>query len=506
VSSLALISCGGARIPLEESGQARRQGSTLTWIFQGDFLYWAISRLFERQFLTLMGVPRAVAAGLSPEQRGAIWHFIDEMNPVSLRQAGVVFDHTREVPGPRISGIRVPTLVIHAQDDTLQPYCNAEFFSSAIPGARLLNFQTGDTSPPSSRWRRFAQTSESICLTMRQISTPLSRRESEAKHDRCEASAARLVHSHQKSQQGAGMRALFGRIRGGNRQMKKETRNLILFFVATFVWTWACYTPIAIGHHSPYEMPWTLLLIGGGMGPSLVGVAMVLLTFEKERRRDFWRRSFSWRRIRLPWWGVILVTFPLLFAVSIALDLALGGATPGMSEFKSLLANPATLPLTVFISFLSGPWSEEFGWRGYALDPLLKRLGIIGGSCVLGLVWGVWHLPLYFMAGTWHAEMGFGLSGFWTFLVWSIGLSLLITWVYLHTNRSILAALLLHFTANFTSQLVVPYSDRVDVTRSLLVLAIGGAVCVLATRKTIQAEPRVIPGGVPTRLPEPARK
>jgi uncharacterized protein len=110
------------------------------------------------------------------------------------------------------------------------------------------------------------------------------------------------------------------------------------------------------------------------------------------------------------------------------------------------------------------------------------------------------------MAGTWRAQMGFGLSGFWTFLVWSIGLSLLITWVYLHTNRSILAALLLHFTANFTSQLVVPYSDRVDVTRSLLMLAIGLAVCVLATRKTIQAEPRVIPGRVPTRLAEPVRK
>jgi uncharacterized protein len=303
----------------------------------------------------------------------------------------------------------------------------------------------------------------------------------------------RLVHSHPKSQYGAGMRALFGRTSGGNGQMKKETRNLILFFVATFVWTWACYAPIAIGHHGPYEMPWTLLLICRGMGPSLVGAAMVLLTFEKERRRDFWRRSFSLRRIRLPWWGVILVTFPLLFAVSIALDLALGGTTP------------ATIPLMVFISFLSGPWSEEFGWRGYALGPLLKRLGTIPGSCVLGLVWGVWHLPLYFMAGTWHAQMGFGLGGFWTFLVWSIGLSLLITWVYLHTNRSILAALLLHFTANFTSQLVVPYSDRVDVTRSLL-LAIGLAVCVLVTRKSPMAGPRVIAGRVSQELYETARK
>lgn len=288
--------------------------------------------------------------------------------------------------------------------------------------------------------------------------------------------------------------------------MKKETRNLILFFVATFTWTWAFYAPIAIGHHSPYEMPWAILLIYGGMGPSLIGVAVVLLTLEKERQRDFWRRSFSFRRIRLPWWAVILVTFPLLFAVSIAADLALGGAIPGMSELKSLLANPATVPLTVFISFLSGPWSEEFGWRGYALDPILKRLGIIQGSCVLGLVWGVLHLPLYFMAGTWHAQMGFGLSGFWTFLAYSTGVTLLITWVYLNTTRSILAALLLHFTANFTSQLVAPYSDRVEVTRSLLILAIGVAVCALAARKSPLAEPQVIGRRLPQRLSEPDRR
>ncbi len=143
VSSLTLISCGGAQIPVQEGKQAQRQGSSLLWIFQMDFPYWVISRLFKRQFMRLMGVPKAVVARLRPEQYRAIGHFIDGMNPASLRYAGAAFDHTREVPGPRISGIRVPTLVIHAQDDTLQPYRNAEFFASTIPGSRLLSFQKG---------------------------------------------------------------------------------------------------------------------------------------------------------------------------------------------------------------------------------------------------------------------------------------------------------------------------------------------------------------------------
>ena len=139
----SLISCGGAQIPAQEGKQAQRQGSTLLWIFQKDFPYWVMSRLFKRQFIRLMGVPKAVVAKLSPEQYKAIGHFIDRMNPASLRYAGAVFDHTREVPGPRIAGIRAPTLIIHAQDDTLQPYRNAEFFATTIPDTRLLSFQKG---------------------------------------------------------------------------------------------------------------------------------------------------------------------------------------------------------------------------------------------------------------------------------------------------------------------------------------------------------------------------
>jgi hypothetical protein len=75
--------------------------------------------------------------------------------------------------------------------------------------------------------------------------------------------------------------------------MNKDIRNLIVFFLATFTWTWACYVPIAVSGHSPYEMPWLILFIAGGMGPSLIGVLLVMFTYGKDRRRDYWRRCFS---------------------------------------------------------------------------------------------------------------------------------------------------------------------------------------------------------------------
>jgi membrane protease YdiL (CAAX protease family) len=265
--------------------------------------------------------------------------------------------------------------------------------------------------------------------------------------------------------------------------MNKETKSLTLFLLLTFVWTWACYLPIPISGHSPYEMPWMILLILGGMSPSAIGVLMVLFTLDKESRRDFWRRCFSFKRISGLWWTVIFLLFPILYGLSMLIDLAMGGSLPEMTQLRSLIANPAMIPLAAFISFMSGPWSEEFGWRGYALDRILSPLGLLAGTIVLGLLWGVWHLPLFFMPATWHGQIGFGLTGFWTFMLRSVGLALLMTWVYLNTDRSILSGMFMHFTSNFTSQLLASISERMEVLVTVSIFAVGLTACLLLVRK-----------------------
>ena len=65
------------------------------------------------------------------------------MNPVSRRSSGVTFDNQTALPGGRIAAIRAPTLVLHARDDTLQLYHNAEFAASTIPDTRLVSFERG---------------------------------------------------------------------------------------------------------------------------------------------------------------------------------------------------------------------------------------------------------------------------------------------------------------------------------------------------------------------------
>lgn len=143
VSSLTLLSAGVASSPDPEQAQADRKGDMLTTIFRHDPLYWAISKVLRRQLMALMGADAAVVAGLTPAQRELVDQIIDFMNPVSLRSAGTAFDNKAAMPNGRIAGIRAPTLIIHAADDTLQLYRNAQFAASTIAGAKLIRFERG---------------------------------------------------------------------------------------------------------------------------------------------------------------------------------------------------------------------------------------------------------------------------------------------------------------------------------------------------------------------------
>jgi 2-hydroxy-6-oxonona-2,4-dienedioate hydrolase len=143
VTSLTLVAAGTVAVAGEEQAAADWKGRMLVRLFARDFLYWAVTRLFEGRFIELMGADREVIAGLTPGQRAWVSRVVESMRPVSLRSAGARFDHVASLPGDRIAGIRTPTLVIHAEDDRLQLFDNARFAEATIPGARLLRFERG---------------------------------------------------------------------------------------------------------------------------------------------------------------------------------------------------------------------------------------------------------------------------------------------------------------------------------------------------------------------------
>ena len=143
VSSLTLVSCGVAASTDPAQVQANANGDALASAFRYDFVYWAISHLMRPYLLRVMGVDEAVVAQLTPAQQTLADRVIDEMNPVSLRAQGVQLDNRAAMPNERIEGIRAPTLILHAADDGLQLFHNAEYAAAHISGARLHRFERG---------------------------------------------------------------------------------------------------------------------------------------------------------------------------------------------------------------------------------------------------------------------------------------------------------------------------------------------------------------------------
>ena len=143
VSSLTLISCGVASSTVTGQAQANKKGNMLKRIFRYDLLYWTATKVFKKQFMGLMGATKAVVDSLTPQQRALAGRIIDYMNPVSPRSPGVALDNTAQMPNERIAAIQAPTLIVHATDDMLQLFHNAEFAASTIPCARLSSFDRG---------------------------------------------------------------------------------------------------------------------------------------------------------------------------------------------------------------------------------------------------------------------------------------------------------------------------------------------------------------------------
>jgi len=104
---------------------------------------------------------------------------------------------------------------------------------------------------------------------------------------------------------------------------------------------------------------------------------------------------------------------------------------------------------TVFSLVIGGQAGEEIGWRGYALPRLMERFGFGGAGVLLGVIWAVWHLPLFFIPGGDTYGQSFPL-----YLLQVTALCVAMTWLYVHTNGSLLLAMLMHSAVNQSKDIV----------------------------------------------------
>ena len=103
-----------------------------------------------------------------------------------------------------------------------------------------------------------------------------------------------------------------------------------------------------------------------------------------------------------------------------------------------------------FDSLIRGPLGEELGWRGYLQIELNKRFFLLTSSLIVGLIWGVWHLPLWFVSGFQGLDLLFYIV---FFMVGLVSFSVIIGYIY-GRGGNLLYAILLHQMLNFTGRLL----------------------------------------------------
>lgn len=195
------------------------------------------------------------------------------------------------------------------------------------------------------------------------------------------------------------------------------------FFIVTFIWSWIFWILLALASQGIIQIPSDILSKAiipisaiGAFGP-LVG-AIYAIHKEKGHVKKYLRRFTD---LKLGWKAYV---FPILiFGVSTFIAWFLPELF-GEKRLNMLLPSIWIFIPCLIIMILVGGGQEEFGWRGYALPILEKKYGLWGANIVLGIIWGFWHLPLWFIIGTNQTYMNF-----WGFIIISIGYSFIFSWI-----------------------------------------------------------------------------
>ncbi len=251
--------------------------------------------------------------------------------------------------------------------------------------------------------------------------------------------------------------------------MKKHP--LVWFYVLAFGIAWLGWLPMVAASHGValFDSPaFQFLLILPAIGPALAAIIVTWSGNGKAGISHLLKPLFQWQ-VGALWLGIAIAAPALLFVVGKVATQALGLATTPGPQGDNIMA----LAISAFVmSLLSNPW-EEVGWRGFALPRLQKRHNALIATLVVGVLWGLWHLPLFFWAGN-------PMSNY-PFPAWFIGTvaqSFIYTWLYNSAKGSLLVVTLFHVLGNTFGVIIAGVSITAlaivyCVTAALLVAVLG---------------------------------
>jgi len=233
---------------------------------------------------------------------------------------------------------------------------------------------------------------------------------------------------------------------------------LIAFFVLVFGIEWLLFLILLF---LPSLVPPLVALLIGSWLPNGIGLLVTGVAGGRAGLRELFGRVVLWRT-SLKWYAIASFVPPAVAFLAIGVYMLFGNAVPDFVSADMLL------PL-ILLAVFTGATGEELGWRGTALPRLQARWNVLTSSLVLGVLWGLYHLPSFFLSG-----MPLENAPLIAFMVGTVGMNVLISWIFNHTDGSLIMVFLFHFAFNFMGNVTGIFSVP------WLFSLVAGIFCVVA--------------------------
>lgn len=219
--------------------------------------------------------------------------------------------------------------------------------------------------------------------------------------------------------------------------------QLISFFALTYAIMYGVLFTVAAVEPAWFQ-PWSLAWFLSIFSPTWAALVISYVIGGQKEVKRLLSGYLRWK-VGLRWYLATLFLFLGPLGIGLVY-IALGNPYPGINPELTLLGVTGQL----FFNIFSGPVSEEGGWRGFALPRLQEKFNALTSSLILGTIWAVWHLPLFFIPGTDQTGIFFPI-----YLLLNISFATYITWLYNNTNGSLPITILAHFCINISMTTIV---------------------------------------------------
>ncbi|TRO52932.1 CPBP family intramembrane metalloprotease [Candidatus Bathyarchaeota archaeon] len=213
---------------------------------------------------------------------------------------------------------------------------------------------------------------------------------------------------------------------------------------------------------------YAVLNLVGGFGPSLAAVILFQITGGWESVKRLLISGFDVRGMSRSWLAIMLLIFP---ALNLGYALVSWVAFRALPEIIPMDALSLVLYPLAFLFPLGNQWREEYGWRGFAQPLMQRKYGAFKSSIIIGVIWGLWHLPLFYFP---TSQDVYARTNIVLFMIKTVALSLIMTWM-LNGSERLITSTAGHFIAGAIDYFVVkpstPYGQYVYLGIELALIA-----------------------------------